>query len=324
MYILSDSGSRIVFAEDDAQVAKLTQQRERAAGRGLAWSPSTVEPDGEWVLSLDDLQALGARHLAEHPTAVDDSRGRGDLRAPGHAHLHLGHDRAAQGRRAAAPLLDLHRRRGHDAGPAVGPTTCSTCGCRCRTPSARCCRRSSCRSASRPPSTAASTRSSRTSPWSGRPSWPGPRGSSRRCTPRSCRPSRRRAASRARCSTGPSASGDRVGAGPAARHRAGPAAAGCSTPSPTGWCCRQDPRPARRPDPLPRLRQRGPVARTWPTGSTPPGCRSSRATALTETSAGACITRPDDLQFGVVGPPLAGHRDQAGRRTARSSSGVPG
>ena len=28
--------------------------------------------------------------------------------------------------------------------------------------------------------------------------------------------------------------------------------------------------------------------------------------ALTETSAGACITRLDDLQFGVVGPPMAG------------------
>ena len=29
--------------------------------------------DGEWVLSLADLQALGAKHLAENPTAVDEA-----------------------------------------------------------------------------------------------------------------------------------------------------------------------------------------------------------------------------------------------------------
>ena len=45
--------------------------------------------------------------------------------------------------------------------------------------------------------------------------------------------------------------------------------------------------------------------------------------ALTETSSGACIARLDDLQFGVVGPPVRRHRDPDRRRTARSSSGVP-
>ena len=49
--------------------------------------------------------------------------------------------------------------------------------------------------------------------------------------------------------------------------------------------------------------------------------------ALTETSSGACIARLDDLQFGVVGPPMAGteikvadgRRDlhQGSRRDAR-------
>ncbi|PVY95476.1 long-chain acyl-CoA synthetase [Actinomycetospora cinnamomea] len=71
-YILSDSGSRIVFAEDDGQIAKLRLQREHLPDviRVITFDG---EADGEWVLSLDDLQALGARHLVEHPTAVDDA-----------------------------------------------------------------------------------------------------------------------------------------------------------------------------------------------------------------------------------------------------------
>ena len=31
------------------------------------------QADGEWVLSLADLQALGAKHLVEHPAAVDEA-----------------------------------------------------------------------------------------------------------------------------------------------------------------------------------------------------------------------------------------------------------
>ena len=31
------------------------------------------EADGEWVLGLADLEALGAKHLVEHPTAVDEA-----------------------------------------------------------------------------------------------------------------------------------------------------------------------------------------------------------------------------------------------------------
>ncbi|SOC49563.1 long-chain acyl-CoA synthetase [Blastococcus aggregatus] len=71
-FILSDSGARIVFAEDDAQVAKLRSQRDHL--------PDVVrvvtfdgEPDGEWVISLADLQALGASLLVSDPTAVDEA-----------------------------------------------------------------------------------------------------------------------------------------------------------------------------------------------------------------------------------------------------------
>ncbi|WP_395659931.1 AMP-dependent synthetase/ligase [Nocardioides sp.] len=69
-YILRDSGSRIAFAEDDAQVAKLRDQRDRLPdlGRVITFDGTA---DGDWVLSLDDLRDLGAKHLAEDPDAVD-------------------------------------------------------------------------------------------------------------------------------------------------------------------------------------------------------------------------------------------------------------
>jgi len=71
-YILSDSGSRVVFAEDDAQVAKLRSQREQLPDL-IRVVTFDGEPDGEWVLGLDDLRAIGEKHLADHPTAVDDA-----------------------------------------------------------------------------------------------------------------------------------------------------------------------------------------------------------------------------------------------------------
>ena len=56
---------------------------------------------------------------------------------PGHADLHLRHHRPAQGRRAAARRLVLGGRRAGATSGCSAPTTCSTCGCRCRTRSAR-------------------------------------------------------------------------------------------------------------------------------------------------------------------------------------------
>ena len=54
-YILSDSESRVVFAEDQEQLAKLTEHRSE-----LPHLQKVVlfegEGDGDWVMSLDDLQ----------------------------------------------------------------------------------------------------------------------------------------------------------------------------------------------------------------------------------------------------------------------------
>ncbi|MDI6908326.1 long-chain fatty acid--CoA ligase [Nocardioides sp.] len=69
-FILADSGSRIAFAEDDTQIAKLRSRRDHLPDlvRVITFDG---QADGEWVLSLHDLLALGARRLVEDPGAVD-------------------------------------------------------------------------------------------------------------------------------------------------------------------------------------------------------------------------------------------------------------
>jgi len=70
-YILSDSDSRIVFAEDDEQIAKLRDKRSElpSVSKVVTYEGTA---DGEWVISLDDLVALGEQHLAANPGAVDE------------------------------------------------------------------------------------------------------------------------------------------------------------------------------------------------------------------------------------------------------------
>ena len=70
-FIVGDSGSRVVFAEDDDQIAKLVAHRFSL--------PEVVKvvtfdgtPDGDWVISLADLQHLGEAHLAQTPSVLDD------------------------------------------------------------------------------------------------------------------------------------------------------------------------------------------------------------------------------------------------------------
>jgi len=68
-YILADSGSKIVFAEDATQLKKLTEQRS-----DLPDLTKVVLFDGtsddDWVITLDDLADQGAKYLAEHPSCV--------------------------------------------------------------------------------------------------------------------------------------------------------------------------------------------------------------------------------------------------------------
>jgi long-chain acyl-CoA synthetase len=73
-FILADSGSRVVFAEDDDQIAKLREQRDALPSvRAVVTVDGT--PDGgddPWVISLDRLAELGAAYLAEHPGTVEE------------------------------------------------------------------------------------------------------------------------------------------------------------------------------------------------------------------------------------------------------------
>jgi long-chain acyl-CoA synthetase len=70
-YIMGDSQSRIVFAENDAQIAKLRANRSVLADvvKVVTFDGTT---DGDWVISLADLEQLGAAELARVPSVLDD------------------------------------------------------------------------------------------------------------------------------------------------------------------------------------------------------------------------------------------------------------
>jgi long-chain acyl-CoA synthetase len=77
-YILGDSGSRVVFAEGDAQVAKLRERRADIPSvvKVVTFSGTT---DGDWVIDLEALEKLGDELLAAEPDAV---RARVDAARP--------------------------------------------------------------------------------------------------------------------------------------------------------------------------------------------------------------------------------------------------
>jgi long-chain acyl-CoA synthetase len=70
-YILADSECRVVFAEDDTQVAKLKEKKGEiphvekvVVFDGLG--------DGDWVITLTELEKLGEAHLNENPSVIED------------------------------------------------------------------------------------------------------------------------------------------------------------------------------------------------------------------------------------------------------------
>jgi len=74
-YILSDSACRVVFAEDESQLAKLREHRAELPEltKVVSFDPALAEgADGDWVISLDQLAELGDAHLAANPDAVDE------------------------------------------------------------------------------------------------------------------------------------------------------------------------------------------------------------------------------------------------------------
>ena len=70
-FIVANSGSRIVVAEDQTQVDKLIAHRaELPAVDKVVVIDGTG--DGDWVITLDELEERGKQLLAESPTAVMD------------------------------------------------------------------------------------------------------------------------------------------------------------------------------------------------------------------------------------------------------------
>src|ERR1035437_1454804 len=70
-FIVTDSQSRVVFAEDDVQIAKLSANRA-ALLEVVKVVTFDGTADGDWVISLADLEQLGATHLARVPSVVDE------------------------------------------------------------------------------------------------------------------------------------------------------------------------------------------------------------------------------------------------------------
>jgi len=70
-YILSDSDCRVVFAEDDEQIAKL-QDRKAELPHLLKVVTFEGAVDGDWIIGMDDLAKLGEDYLAEHPDVIKE------------------------------------------------------------------------------------------------------------------------------------------------------------------------------------------------------------------------------------------------------------
>ncbi len=71
-YIVGDSECQVVFAEDDEQVAKLTEQKSLipTVKKVVVFDGAT---DGDWLISLDDLEKLGEAYLSEHPGIIEET-----------------------------------------------------------------------------------------------------------------------------------------------------------------------------------------------------------------------------------------------------------
>ncbi|MBS42125.1 MAG: long-chain fatty acid--CoA ligase [Nocardioides sp.] len=69
-YIVGDSECRLIFAEDDEQIAKLREHRDElpALSKVITFDGTA---DGDWVISMDDLAALGETYLGEHPGVIE-------------------------------------------------------------------------------------------------------------------------------------------------------------------------------------------------------------------------------------------------------------
>ncbi|MFD5630430.1 MULTISPECIES: AMP-dependent synthetase/ligase [unclassified Streptomyces] len=75
-FILSDSGSRILIAEDAAQLAKVAEKRaELPELTHVVVIDSAGVESSDWVLTLAELEARGAAHLEKNPDLIKEKVG---------------------------------------------------------------------------------------------------------------------------------------------------------------------------------------------------------------------------------------------------------
>ncbi|MEU0964953.1 AMP-dependent synthetase/ligase [Streptomyces sp. NPDC005917] len=75
-FILSDSGSRVLIAEDAAQLAKAVEKRAELPEltQVVVIDPAGVET-GDWVITLAELEERGAKYLEKHPELIKERVG---------------------------------------------------------------------------------------------------------------------------------------------------------------------------------------------------------------------------------------------------------
>ncbi len=75
-FILSDSGSRVLIAEDAGQLAKALEKRAELPElhHVVVIDPTGVETS-DWVLTLAELESRGAAHLEKHPSLIKERVG---------------------------------------------------------------------------------------------------------------------------------------------------------------------------------------------------------------------------------------------------------
>ena len=73
-FILADSQSKVVFAEDAEQVAKLRRIASSVPGvsKVVTFDPEAASGEDDWVISLDALAALGRSGLERTPGLIDE------------------------------------------------------------------------------------------------------------------------------------------------------------------------------------------------------------------------------------------------------------
>ena len=126
-WVVGNSESRFVVCEDAAQVAKIVAVRDQL-------------PQLEQIISIEPVEgaicvdALRERGRARDAGEIAARIARGQARGPVHDHLHVRHDRAAEGLRAHARQLPAGHPHVRGDQRHRGGRASSTSTCRWRTP----------------------------------------------------------------------------------------------------------------------------------------------------------------------------------------------